>query len=80
MIQKHYDPRKIQGEKCKPIYKAITSCAFPTITYLFQGALELLGLGSQTEICRLDFEEQGSGKHMYCNIIWLVEKSQFSVF
>lgn len=51
MIWKHYDPRKIQGEKCKPIHKAITVLALADITYLFQGALELLGVGSQIEIC-----------------------------
>lgn len=56
MIRKHYDPRKPQGEKCKPIYKAIAFPVFPAITYLFQGALELLGLGSQIEICPRDGE------------------------
>lgn len=51
MIWKLYDPRKIQGEKCKPIYKAITVPALPAIIYLSHGALELLGVGSQIEIC-----------------------------
>lgn len=69
MIWKLYDPRKIQGEKCKPIYKAITVPALPAIIYLSHGALELLGVGSQIEICWLDFEEQGCGKHMYRNIL-----------
>lgn len=37
MIWKHYDPRKIQGEKCKPIYKAIIFPALSAINYFFQG-------------------------------------------
>lgn len=78
MIRKP-DPRKIQGEKCKPIYKAITLPAFPAITHLFQGALEPQGLGSQIETRLLDFEEPDCGKHTYRNILYLVDKSQFSV-
>lgn len=68
MIRKHYDLRKIQGEKCKPIYKAIAFPVLPAISYLFQSALEPLGVGSHIEICWLDFEEQGYGKHVreYC--------------
>lgn len=68
MIRKHYDSRKTEGEKCKPIYKAIAFPVFPAITYLLQDALELLGLGNPTEICPWDCEEQGSGKHKYQNI------------
>lgn len=63
MIWKH-DPRKIQGEKCKPIYKAIAFPACLAITYLFQGALETLGLESQIETRLLDSEEQDCGKHI----------------
>lgn len=62
MIWKH-DPRKSQGEECKPIYKAVSFPAFPATTDIFQDALELLGLGSQIEICLLDVEEQGCGQH-----------------
>lgn len=49
MIWKH-DPRKSQGEKCKPIYKAVAFPAFPATIDFSQGALELLGLGSQIEM------------------------------
>lgn len=68
MIWKH-DPRKSQGEECEPIYKAVTFPASPATTDFFQGALQLLGLGSQIEICLLDVEEQGCGQHTPRNIL-----------
>lgn len=78
MIRKH-NPRKSQGEKCKPIYKAVAFPAFPATTDFFQGALELLGLGSPIEICLLDLEEQCRGQHTSQKILKLIERSQFSV-
>lgn len=71
MIRKHYNPRKIQGAKCKPIYKVIAFPALPATTDLCQGASELPGVGSQIAICWLDSEEQGCGKHMYWNSTYL---------
>lgn len=71
-------PRKNQGEKCKPIYKAIAFPVFPALTYSFQGASEMLVLDVKWKSVRRTVRSRAVAS-THANIIQLVEKSQFSV-